>query len=166
MAAIVHVHAKVEKALEQMATQDNAPQIAAQRARSIIKALVNGVRITKAGRLSLRKDARFRNLYKFNLGKGFRLISIKENDEIYLMHVGTHDHCDRWLDTNSKKSPHKEPIPIRSYGISKKSGTNKKTTRLCPGNEFEAMDFLPEPSQDQLREVFCGLVGCSQRSCI
>lgn len=158
MAATVHVHAKVEKALEQMATQDNAPKIAAQRARSIIKALVSGARITQAGRLSLRKDGRIRNLYKFNLGKGFRLISIKENDAIYLMFVGTHDHCDRWLDANSKKSPHREPIPTSSYGVSKKAGSKRRLTDFLGPDNPQEMDFLPEPSQEELRKVFCGLV--------
>lgn len=160
MASIVHVHAKVEKTLAQMATQDNAPKIAAQRARDIIKALISGVRITKAGRLSLKKDTRIRNLYKFNLGKGFRLVSIKENDAIYLMFVGTHDHCDRWLDANSKKTPHREPIPTSTYRIAKKAKPKRKTTRQVPAVDFEDMDRLPEPSQEDLRRVFCGLVGC------
>ena len=161
MAATIHVHTRVEKALEQMAIQDNAPKIAAQRARAVIKALMDGIRITRAGRLSMKKETRLRNVFKFNLGKGFRLISIKEKDVIYVMFVGTHDHCDRWLDANRKKKPHMEPIPTSSYGVAKKNTPKTIQTNRFPDDALEEIDLLPELSQEDLRRVFCGLVGSS-----
>ncbi|MCA1785230.1 MAG: hypothetical protein LC657_04515, partial [Desulfobacteraceae bacterium] len=83
MIKALQVHPKVEKTLEQMKTLDNAPKIAAKRAEAIIDALKNGTIMARAGRLSKTKDARIRKLFKYDLGKGFRLISLKDKSALY-----------------------------------------------------------------------------------
>lgn len=158
MIATVHVHSKVEKAIKQMETLDNAPKIAALRAREIIGALVNGVRLPHAGRLSRKKDMRMKNMFKFNLGKGYRLVTIKKQDDLYILFVGDHDQCDRWLDTYSKKKLHKIPMPLNVYGVLNQHKNNPQIPAYAD-NDIDDAERLPDITQKDLRKVFCGLVG-------
>lgn len=154
MSRHLHIHPKVAKTLDQMKSLDNAPKIAAQRAESIIGALIKGVRPARAGRLSISRDARIRNVFKFNLGKGFRLVSIKDEKDIYILFVGSHDRCDTWLTANSKKKPHQTEVALDSYCI----GTEASAYSSGPGNRTAEPDDLPGISQEDLRRVFSGLV--------
>ena len=159
MPKTLHIHPKVEKNLDQMRSQDNAPKIAAKRAEAIIDALKNGTIMARAGRLSKTKDARIRKLFKYDLGKGFRLISLKDKSSLYILFVGSHDQCDTWLDTNSKGKPHQTEVSMTCYEIKKK---RQKHTRHAVRSSVDLQDDLcdrmPPVSQKDLREVFSGLV--------
>lgn len=73
--------AKVEILLENLAIlSDRAPEVQIKR--------------TKKGEL------RVRNCQKYDLGGGYRLVCVKEGQHLFLLYVGTHDDCDRWLDNN------------------------------------------------------------------
>ena len=152
----VRVHPKVEKEIQQMVLLANAPSIAAKRADDIIRQLANGTSMTCAGRFSIIRDARLRNLYKFNLGKGYRLITIKEHHDVYILFIGDHDQCDRWLDANRKKNPHKRDGAVMTvYAVeAAQSGIEQETT--CPQvDSIDEADLLPPVSQKDLRQVFC-----------
>lgn len=156
----IRVHQKVEKDIEQMSALDNAPAIASGRARAIIKALSRGVSVARAGLLSKSKDARIKNLFKYNLGKGYRLITIKEEKQIFVLFIGDHDQCDRWLDANSKKSPHRRPIPMKVYPVTATATEKLKKTlqdQRVTMNQ-EEMDMMASVSQKELRRIFCGLI--------
>jgi len=152
----IFVHPKVEKKLEQMKNQENAPFIASKRAGEIIQSFMKGERPSRAGRLSKAKDARMDNLYKFNLGSGYRLICIKEKFNMYILFVGSHDNCDTWLDKHRKKNPHKNEAPLNVYKV--------KVSDLPGPNEANAgvaidktRNDMPEISQKALKKVFKGL---------
>ncbi|MDA3791587.1 MAG: hypothetical protein PF503_24205 [Desulfobacula sp.] len=156
MIAKIHVHPKVEKILEQMITQEKAPSIAAKRAKMIIQSLVKGVKPSQAGRLSIKKDVRINNLFKFNLGSGYRLVCIKEKYNMHILFVGSHDNCDTWLDHHSKKKPHKTDIPMNVYGVDT-SGTDSKTPKVV--DEIDCESFLiSKITQEDLKKIFNGLI--------
>jgi hypothetical protein len=159
MLETLHIHPKVEKNLEQMKTLDNAPKIAAERAEAIIDALKNGTIMARAGRLSKTKDARIRRLFKYDLGKGYRLITLKAKSALYVLFVGSHDRCDTWLDTNSKGKPHQTEVPMVCYEIKQKKRRQNSVAPLSlPDPEEDLCDRMPPVSQKDLREVFSGLV--------
>ncbi len=159
MLEILHIHPKVEKNLEQMKTLDNAPKIAAKRAEAIIDALKNGTIMARAGRLSKNKDARVKKLFKYDLGKGYRLISLKDKSSLYILFVGSHDQCDTWLETNRKGKPHQTEVPMVCYEIKQKKRRQNSVAPLSfPDPEEDLCDRMPPVSQKDLREVFSGLV--------
>ena len=151
----IHVHPKVEKLLDQMEGLEKAPSIAAKRARAIIRSLVAGAAPSHAGRLSKRKDARIDNLFKFDLGSGYRLVCIKEKFCIHILYVGSHDNCDTWLDANSRKKPHKTEVCMNVYCVAPSPAEG--LTEEFP-TESECF-MIPEVSQEELKKVFRGLVG-------
>jgi hypothetical protein len=158
----LHIHPKVEKILEQMKAQDNAPKIAAKRAEAIIDALKKGTIMARAGRLSKTKDARIRRLFKYDLGKGFRLISLKDKSRLYILFVGSHDRCDTWLDTNSKGKPHQTEVSMTCYEVRKKRRKHTHAFRSPADLQDDLCEQMPRVSQKDLREVFCGLVKSMQ----
>ncbi len=158
----IHIHPKVEKLLDQMEQLEKAPCIAARRARQIIKAILEGVHPSHAGRLSRRKDARIENLFKFDLGSGYRLIFIKEKNRIHVLYVGTHDSCDTWLDANSRKKPHETPVRMKVYCVD--SRESQEVDEECPDDLDDAFFSLPEIPQEELKRVFRGLVESRQAS--
>ena len=163
MPKTLHIHPKVEKILDQMRSQDNAPKIAAKRAEAIIDALKNGTIMARAGRLSKTKDARIRKLFKYDLGKGFRLISLKDKSSLYILFVGSHDQCDTWLDTNSKGKPHQTEVSMICYEVKRKRRTHTRHAIQSPVDpEEDLCDRMPPVSQKDLREIFCGLVKSPQ----
>ena len=158
----IHIHQKVEKEMEQMKALDNTPAVASVRAQSIINALLEGKSIAQAGRLSRSKDARVKNLFKYNPGKGYRLVTIKDKSRILILFIGDHDQCDRWLDANSKKKPHLRPLPLNVYPV-RNLGTKNILSDL-PSQNPDGLkpegspENISSVSQKDLRRVFCGLI--------
>ncbi len=174
MADQVYITPRLERQLEQMAQQTNAPAVAAQRARQIIDSLIrgnapvpgctlevelDGEDLAGTGLLRYRKDKRVKNSLKFNLGKGFRLICIKEKKEIYVMFVGDHDSSDAWLDHFTKKQPHKADMAMAAVFSVENDCRPSPSIPVIEEDPF--YDPLPrEIPQDMLRKVFSGL--CAQ----
>lgn len=155
----LHIHPKVEKTLEHMKAMDNAPKFAAERAETIMDALKNGTVPARAGHLSKSKDARIKRLFKYDLGKGFRLICLKEKSALYVLFVGSHDRCDTWLENYSKKKPHQAEVPMTCYSI--KQEKQRRTVSKSPSiaePEDDMHDPMDRISQKDLRKVFSGLV--------
>ena len=151
----LHIHPKVEKTLQKSA-RTSALGIAAHRAARIIESLKNGTRLAQAGPLSQTKEARVRQLFKYDLGKGYRLITVKKHADLYILFIGDHDRCDRWLDTYSKKKPGNTEVELRSYPVRPPS-----LNAVQPDLNPDADEPGDEPlmlTQQQLRRVFCGLV--------
>ncbi|NOX32262.1 MAG: hypothetical protein GXP56_00785 [Deltaproteobacteria bacterium] len=154
----IHVRPKVEKTLEQMKNLEKVPSIAAKRAEMIIQSLMRGLCLTRAGRLTQTKDARIKNLYKFNLGSGYRLVCIKEKHNIYVLFAGSHDQCDTWLDKHRKKRPHKTESPMNIYDVDTLGTSLPEVPKAVNKSEYDYFP-IPEISQEDLRKVFRGLVG-------
>ena len=156
----IHIHPKVEKTIERMQFQDNAPKYAAQRAKRIIDSLLEGEPITSVGRFSQIKETRVKNVFKYNLGKGYRLICIKEKDLFYILQIGTHDQCDRWLDQWSKKRPQHNMKNLNCYPVRpvSKASTYHISKTLAYDLKNDDSDYLASVTQEDLRKVFAGLI--------
>ena len=168
MIRYLHIHPKVEKLLQKK-NRTSARGIAARRASRIIESLRSGVCVTVAGPLSHTKEVRVKRTFKYDLGKGFRLITVKKKSDLYVLFLGDHDQCDRWLDTYSKKKPGNTDIELNSYPVGEPFGREGSapdcTAAGEPANEFAgesenrgAEDWEHRLTQKQLRKVFCGLV--------
>lgn len=102
MNLIVHRTPRFNKLLEALRSADKKGMLAASQAESLLENLVFmtprspefAAKRTKYGEL------RVKNCQKFDLGSGYRLICVKESSHLFLLYIGTHDDCDRWLENN------------------------------------------------------------------
>ena len=60
----------------------------------------DGGRIEDFVRLTRSGERRIKKCRKYDLGNGYRLISIQKGATVILLHIGTHDDADRWLERN------------------------------------------------------------------
>ena len=167
----IYIHTRVEKELERLKGQENTPGFAAEKAHQIICSLAGGKTLINAGRLSRKGDARIRNCLKYDLGKGHRLVCVKEKNNIYVLFVGNHDSCHTWLDkhrTLSIKTIMEQMIPFggSSFPARAVCAPHPITCRASEigrmndpwGGAYEETDALSTISQKDLRIIFQGIV--------
>jgi hypothetical protein len=151
-----------DKQLKALTRTDRKGALAAEQAGAIISQLTaygwecTGLRHkrTRHGEMRLRK------CLKYDLGSGYRLISLKGDGELYLMYIGTHDECDRWL---NKKRGSKLQVEPESLVFVAKTGEGEPE----PGQEPECRpDAEPDEYEQQLaarlsdtvlRQIFPGI---------
>lgn len=159
MAHEIHLHPRLKRQLKAMEDQVNAPSIAAGRARKIIEAMIKGRTSKAAGLLRARSDSRVKNCWKYDLGAGYRLISIRTKQIIYVMYIGDHESCDAWLNNNSKKQPQNTDIKMTVFTIRDNPELFDFQSVRSWKREPDVDDQFQAPiPQEYLRKVFCGLV--------
>lgn len=100
MSMIFQKDKNFSKLLNRMSKAGGQAALAAENAIGIIKMIheKRASNISDACRQTRHGEKRLKNCLKFNLGNGYRLITVKKNDLIRLVHIGTHDECDAWLE--------------------------------------------------------------------
>lgn len=159
----IYIHAKVEKELQRLQSLENTPGFAAKKAEQIIHSLARGKKPALAGKLTKNGDGRIKKCLKYDLGKGYRLICVKEKKSIYVLYTGSHDNCHTWLDKNRCLKIENFMDYLHSYNANRfscKGSTHKeKSIPTCTASETDYDDILPEKiSQRDLREIFKGLI--------
>ena len=165
----IYIHTRVEKKLERLKDQESVPGFAARKAQQIICSLAGGEAPVNAGKLSRKGDARIRNCLKYDLGKGHRLVCVKEKEAIYVLYTGNHDHCHTWIDKHRKLRVESIMEQMTSFsGTAFQAGVISSPHRMMTStgpmgftedkNEADEPDPLPEISQKDLRDIFSGIV--------
>lgn len=160
MIRMIHRDPLFEKQLDTLRKGNKKAQIAAREADEIIQRLIQERRIpdllheaTKSG------EQRMRNCLKFDLGCGYRLITLREEDCIHITYIGTHDECDRWL-VNKKRL---QPILWKSRSVTieiPETESFPEADSLDPMQDIdtEVCEDFPQIEEKFLRMIFCGLI--------
>jgi hypothetical protein len=109
-------------------------------------------------------EKRIRKCVKYDLGWGFRLITLLRSDILYVCFLGPHDECDRWLAENSR-------IKEVGFGRSTLCQVAPRELReevVSPASPCEMLDDLDKRLQElpdrSLRRIFYGLVEARKKS--
>ncbi len=136
--------------------------LAARKAEKIVDKLIDGVGCGNAfdnfGKLTNHGELRVKNCRKYDLGGGYRLVTIRRNSILHITYFGTHDECDRWLERHRGLAE----ISTASGDIISVRQINKERQPFRSAQEAEAADE-PEAMQltikdHDLRRIFSGLV--------
>lgn len=158
MLQCLHLDPKIEKRLEVLHRSGKKAAIAAAKAEKIISRLETGDAIAdQAGSVTKHGELRIKGIKKYDLGSGYRLITFKHDHCLYLLYVGTHDECHRWIENNREMTVNQirercTEIPIRDNGY---KTHEKKDAELSEEDNF---DPLATVSEKDLRRIFRGLV--------
>ncbi|WP_419661194.1 hypothetical protein Dvar_16160 [Desulfosarcina variabilis str. Montpellier] len=156
----IHVDPKLEKCLSVLRKGSRRACLAADRTDSIIKELKRGE--TPPGDIcnfTRHGEGRIKGCRKYDLGAGYRLVTLKQDNDLYLLFAGTHDECSRWID-NNRAHLTLESIAERCDTI-RRPGFKKMTSPSthASSDDLEADDdWIPSLSDKDLRMVFSGLV--------
>ncbi len=159
----VYVHAKVEKEIQRLQNQENTPAFAAKKADQIIRSLANGIKPSLAGKLTKSGDARMKKCLKYDLGKGYRLICVKERKTMYVLYTGSHDSCDTWLDKhrNFKIDAFMEYLKCwDSDCYFNCGGSDLNNSEICDVMDESDYDdiLMSKITQKDLRSIFQGFI--------
>lgn len=156
----IHVDSRLKKNLAALRKGSRRACLAAERTEAIIEGLKHGR--TPPGAIcafTRNGEARIKGCRKFNLGAGYRLVTLKRENDLYLLFAGTHDACSRWIANNYEQlTP--DCIAERSDTI-RRPGSRKETspTGSKPPPAADAdEDWIPALSDQDLRAIFSGLV--------
>ena len=162
----LYVSRKVERTLSGLRQAGGPGCLAADRANRLIRSMRTGVLLPYSvakSKCTFSGEKRIRNCRKFDLGSGYRLITIQRGTTIYVPFLGHHDESQRWLETNSRLNELVEGEGT-IYRIEPDHG--------APGHsrgddsilaDAEEDDFIEHISDEELRVVFRGLVEAQKK---
>lgn len=155
------VSSKVESRIATLEKTGKSGKNLAQKATCIIARLASGdfrnpmdtvATYTKYG------EKRTKNCRKYDLGCGYRLITMKRGETVFIPFLGSHDECQRWLENNSG---------FKTFRVGKGSTVHIEDRTSSPANlvDVENMDvgadvdcLLENLTDKDLRTLFNGLV--------
>lgn len=154
---IIHPNNQFERCLEYLNRSGGAAALAAKRANNLLKELADSPNPldTAACRPTRNGEARIRKCRKFDLGNGYRLVSIVQEGHIFPLFAGSHDDCDRWIENNrgaeldlTSTIPTVETTPITTAPL--------QETVSPPEVDYDD-ELVSRISEKELRMVFKGL---------
>jgi len=161
----VHISSKVERRIEDLKHDGKAGRALAQKVTLIIESLATGAvcrhkdtveRYTRYG------EKRIRNCHKYDLGCGHRLVTLQRGAKIFVLFLGTHDECQRWLKNHSRL---KEVIAGNGevFEILPESPIPANPADTDATNSREDAEEELQLSDQELRRIFCGLVEAARK---
>jgi hypothetical protein len=158
----LYVSAKVESRIAALKKAGKAGAVLAKKTTHIIENLTSGavrnhmevpVGYTKYG------EKRIKNCRKYDLGCGFRLITLQRGEKVFIPFLGTHDECQRWLEKNSRlKKVVAGKGTLHKISCKPPPSAGPADAGIGDMQADAEEESLPELTDRDLRFVFRGLV--------
>jgi hypothetical protein len=158
----VHRDPKFDKRLESLPKEGKKAANAARKAREIIGRMVHlkGLSPEQFGGLTHYGEARIPNCLKYDLGAGYRMVCIIREPHLFLMAIGAHDECHRWIENNRGLEPAPELFRVETLAVRNRPAEEPTSFEKKPPAPAEDNFRLRESiAERDLRRVFCGLTG-------
>jgi hypothetical protein len=99
---LIHRYAKFQKTMEILRRSGGKGARAVNRAEEVMKELLSGnlSSLTALEKRTKHGEQRIDNCIKYDLGGGYRLVSVKYKGFLIVTFLGSHDECDRWIENN------------------------------------------------------------------
>ena len=157
----IYVSKKVETCIEALKKTGKAGTTLSNKAKCVIESLASGTarhHMDAIGSFTKYGEKCIRNCHKYDLGCGYRLITLQRGDTVFIPFLGTHDNCQRWLESNSRLKDF-NPGAGRTIRV-----VEKKPLKMISRMSEEADDIADDRdvfkylTDKDLRRVFSGLV--------
>lgn len=163
MITSIYCSSRFKKQLDLLLKSDKKGILAAQRAEAIVDEVRhNGGGIPLAVSLKRTKhgEKRAHNCEKYDLGGGYRLITLRDGTCLYVAFVGTHDECDLWFKQQrdmdfSRGSTHAEIVSRREDAPAKEERAFAVSPSKSEEDVYER-ELLSRVDDATLRSVFSG----------
>jgi hypothetical protein len=158
----IHLAPRFTKRLQALFRADKKAVLAAEKAKKIVTELKTKGEVSSHNKekQTKHKELRIRNCIKYNLGKGYRMISVKEANRMFFLFIGTHDECDLWLENNKDLPKDLTEFRSETFIVQNKRSKNNTVKEILPiENEDEEDSLLDDIDDNILRQIFCGLAG-------
>ena len=152
----IHLHPRFDKQLNTLKRGDRKAARAAETGERLVDALTRGLPTTEGVAAPTRSgEWRVKGCRKYDLGSGYRLVTILQGRRLYVVCVGTHDECDRWLETNRDWEPEFSSKRLVVRTVRKNHQPNRQPNwKPFVENPADPVSLI---DQKTLRIVFSGL---------
>ncbi|MBE0582160.1 MAG: hypothetical protein IH612_00200 [Desulfofustis sp.] len=159
----IHLARTIERQLLDLRRSGKKGELAADQCQRILAELKENGGETAGIFLKRTKNGEYRmqNCIKYDLGGGYRLITVRHEGRLYVPFLGAHDDADSWLERRRREDFEPNEANYRSEPI--EAGVSSGED-LCghPSPNIEEPDLYEEHLRDRidettLREVFRGL---------
>jgi len=98
---------------------------------------------------------------KFDLGSGYRMIVLNRKSEFFVLFMGSHDDCDRWLDLRRRHKV-RDIMTNKTFPVTNapQSSNSHHLQRKVPTNDCYEEQLMAKVDDKMLRRVFKGI--CSK----
>jgi hypothetical protein len=156
----IYLDSRIRKRLELLWRSGKKAALAAGKVEEIITRLQSGEDLpAQAGSVTRHGELRIKGVMKYDLGSGYRLVAYEQGGRFFLLFVGSHDDCHRWIENNRELSI--DQIEQRCAALPVQTGSVCEETTGEAG-PFTMDDYDDDPldqvSEQDLRRIFCGLV--------
>ncbi len=156
----IYLDARMQKRLELLWRSGKKAALAAGKVEEIITRLQSGEDLpAQVGSVTKHGELRIKGVMKYDLGSGYRLVAFNQGRRFFLLFVGSHDECHRWIENNRELSI--DQIKQRCAALPVQTGdgyevTTGETVPFMMDDDDD--DPLERVSEQDLRRIFCGLV--------
>ena len=156
----VYLDPKLEKQMGVLRRAGKKGMLAAQQADAIIDRLqAEPVPAVEVATTTRHGELRIRGCIKYDLGSGYRLVTFKRGGDLFILYVGTHDDCHRWIENNRDLPLEIVAQRCRQLPVTHDAGCHDGPEKDQPDAGLMADDCELEEIEDRhLRIVFSGLV--------
>jgi hypothetical protein len=160
MIRYVHSNPKFEKMLSAMRSSEKMAVAAAKKADAVISNIIkNGdSRLSVLGKFTRHGEFRIKNCIKYDIGKGYRMVCVKDDYRLFLLFIGTHDDASAWVENNRDFIPDPHKKNLITYPVDHSDGYMDAVNPI-PNDEPDYEDLLLERiTEKELKVVFSGLI--------
>lgn len=160
MIRFIHLERRFEKELADLWKRGEPGAVAAQKAEELKKALtLNGPPdLRKVWKLTGWGEKRVEGCLKYDLGDGFRVVSFRRGETLFLSFVGDHDECQKYLDHYSGRHNWVAKENGTTLPVQMAEQTGGQETASDDDFDDDYDDLLLEQIDDKtLRKIFSGL---------
>lgn len=102
-------------------------------------------------------EKRIKTCHKYDLGCGYRLVTVQRGETLFIPFLGTHDSCQHWLENNSrlKNFAVGSGMNISIPDTNQTEKSSKESACESKNTDDDLINFLTD---EDLRFVFSGLV--------
>lgn len=150
-------HKDFTKSLHDLHRKGAEPGRKATKVLALLGALQRGMAVLESLPITKHGEGRVKNCVKYDLGGGYRLITVKSQKTVTFCFVGNHDQCQRWLDAQSAFVPTRNDANVLepAFISDSEDGAVSIARDPIPSNR-PLIDLLDEASADSLLEGLAG----------
>jgi len=163
MKYLIHRIPNFNKLFNRMSRAGGNAALAVKNADAIIQKLeIADITLADIGRHTKHGEARIKNCIKYNLGNGYRMISVQRGRYIVLLNIGSHDDCSLWLEKNrGLRIMPDENYDDRGFDLLEKeqlrqAALPESRPEMPEVDEYEEM-LLSKLDDKLMKQIFSGL---------
>ena len=157
----IYLSKKVITHIEALKNNGKAGTTLANKAKNIIESLASGTaqhHMDVIGSFTKYGEKRIKNCRKYDLGCGYRLITLQRGDTVFIPFLGTHDNCQRWLENNSRLKDFNAGAGRTIRVVEKKPAKMISRRKKSADDIMDDHDVFKHLTDKDLRLIFSGLV--------